>query len=57
MLVLNAGLQNRHILKFTRLIDVFNYWNLGDKRRVMHKEEIIVGLIQFKLEYHLIFGS
>jgi len=49
MLVLNTSVQNRHILKFTRLIDVSNYWNWGDKRKVMHKEKILVGLIQFKV--------
>jgi hypothetical protein len=57
MLVLNAGLQNKHISQFTWSIDVFNYWNWEGKERAMLTEEIIVELIQFKLEHHSAFGS
>jgi hypothetical protein len=57
MLTLNASFENRHISQFRGLIDVLNYWNWGDKDMVELREEILVGLIQFKLEHHLIFGS
>jgi hypothetical protein len=43
----------------TGLINVFNYWNWGlyeETKRVRLREEILVGLVLFKLEYHSVFG-
>jgi hypothetical protein len=57
MIILNAGSQNKHISQFKASIDVFNYWNEEDKEKIKLREEILVRLVQFKLEHYSVFGS
>jgi len=55
--MVNVYFKWMHISQFKWLIDVFNYSNSGDKERVKLREEILVGLVQFKLEHYSIIGS
>jgi hypothetical protein len=52
--MVNAHLKCRHVSQFKGLIDLFNYWNWEDKKKVKLGEEM---LVQFKLEHHSVIGS